>query len=217
MTVNRTFWLLQYTRIWRVWMMLAQIWVGHFTDMDESIHAYGWLVSRIWISHVTYMNEPYHTCLLERVPAAIISIYALARFSFCQPVRERWREIVCVWERERMFVYVCARVCVCVYVCVRVCMCVCICLCVCMCACVYASACVCMRESVCVCVHLIDSFPPEVDQAPDEEDSTKHTFIPPWFWYWKKLRPILQWRLHYQKTPRSGDCLFQKGFQSLSI
>ena len=39
----------------------SHVWMSHVTRMQESCHAYKWILSHIWISQVTHMNKSCHT------------------------------------------------------------------------------------------------------------------------------------------------------------
>jgi len=41
--------------------VMSHIWMSHVTHMKESFHKYEWVVSHIWMSHVTHMNESCRT------------------------------------------------------------------------------------------------------------------------------------------------------------
>ena len=51
-------WMLQ--RICRIPAAVSEL--SHVTHMNESLHAYEWVMSRIWMSHVTHVNEPCRRC-----------------------------------------------------------------------------------------------------------------------------------------------------------
>jgi len=102
---------------------MTHIWMSHDTHINESCHAYEWVMSRIWMSHVAHGNKPsltvrhdstivdpayyyvsYHsficvTCLihLRDMPDSYVcrdSIICVAWLIYlCDRTRESWEEV----------------------------------------------------------------------------------------------------------------------------
>jgi len=47
------------------------MWMSHGTHMDESWHAYGWVMARTWMSHNTHMTESWHSYARAPLPGVV--------------------------------------------------------------------------------------------------------------------------------------------------